>query len=189
MLRFNNLISRTGILGIVYFLSVGLALSQSGASISSGGDLSITADKMQFRRKDQKTTFDANVVVKKGDMTMWADHVEILFSEGGASKRTDSSSLALLSGTALKDDVVSEVRAWGNVRLVHGIREAEAKEAIYERRMNRVILTGDPVLTEEGYRVMGSRVILYLNENRSVVENSRVLIQVEESGHPPSEKE
>lgn len=187
MSRFNNIILKIGILGFIYFLIVGTASSQPASSISSGGDLSITADKMQFSNKDQKVTFDDHVVVMKGDMMMWADHVEILLLEGGPSQGTQSGSRALLSGTILNDDAVSEVRAWGNVRLVQGGKEAEAKEAIYERRTDRVIFMGDPILTEEGYRVTGSRMILYLNENRSVVENSRVLIQPGESGNHPLE--
>jgi len=49
---------------------------------------------------------------------------------------------------------------------------ATGEEAVYFRETNKVILTGNAVLNEGKNLIKGDRVIVYLNENRGIVESS-----------------
>ena len=55
--------------------------------------------------------------------------------------------------------------------MTQGKRVATGDEAIYYRDSNKVILTGNAVLSEGKNSVKGDRVIVFLNENRGIVES------------------
>ena len=66
-------------------------------------------------------------------------------------------------------------------RLEQGGKRAKSKKAVYSQRDEKLVLTGDPEVWEEGYLITGVRMTMYLKEDRSVVEGSRVLINETES--------
>jgi len=70
--------------------------------------------------------------------------------------------------------------------VVQDTKNATADHAVYRRDpAENVVLTGQPETWEEGYRVRGSKITIWLKEQRSVVEDSRVVISAgEEKGSP-----
>jgi len=67
--------------------------------------------------------------------------------------------------------------ATGNVRIVQGEREATAARIEVLPREDRVVLTGNPVVTDKatGFTQYGSRITMLRGERRVIVENSRTL--------------
>ena len=49
---------------------------------------------------------------------------------------------------------------------------ARGDEAVYYRDSNKIVMTGNAVLNEGKNFIKGDRVIVYLNENRGVVESN-----------------
>jgi lipopolysaccharide export system protein LptA len=68
---------------------------------------------------------------------------------------------------------LQEVIAVGNVRIDNGTRWATGGRAVFEQGTRTVVLTETPVLHDGANEVAGDRVIVYLDENRSVVEGGR----------------
>jgi len=48
---------------------------------------------------------------------------------------------------------------------------ARGEEAVYFRETSKVIMTGNAVLNEGKNSIKGDRVIIFLNENRGIVES------------------
>src|SRR5207249_7633369 len=76
---------------------------------------------------------------------------------------------------------VSLIDATGNVIIQRGDKRATSKKAVYHQRDETLVLTGDPEAWEEGYRVTGTKMTMFLREDRSIVEGgSRVVINERE---------
>ena len=68
---------------------------------------------------------------------------------------------------------VHEVVAVGNVRIDQGARWATGGKAVFDQTQRTLVLTENPLLHEGPNEVAGDRVIVFLDENRSVVEGGR----------------
>jgi lipopolysaccharide export system protein LptA len=68
---------------------------------------------------------------------------------------------------------VKEMVATGNVRIDQGTRWAVGGRATYEQEQRTLVLTENPVLHDGPNVVVGERVTVYLDENRSVVEGGQ----------------
>ncbi len=124
----------------------------------------ITSEKMEV--KDQKGTvvFTGNVVAKKGDLTIYSDVLEVFY----AKKRAKSgASQGEKGGRKLK-----KIVAKGHLKIVQGKRRASAKEAIYYKPQEKIVLLKDAMIWDGSNTIKGDKITLYVNENRSVVESS-----------------
>ena len=80
----------------------------------------------------------------------------------------------------------------GNVRIDNGARYATGGRAIFDQGRRTLVLTETPVLHDGQNEVAGDRVIVYLDEDRSVVEGGRkrvkaVLYPGKDGGLVPAE--
>ncbi len=157
---------------LVIFVYPGNTHAQTTIDASSTVPLTITSQTMTVNNKENITVFDHNVVIKKGDLTITSDHVEIILK--------DDQSPSLPSST-LNSGSISQLHAWGNVKMDDGKRNSQAHEAIYNQEEDTVTLLGEPVLFEEGYKVTGTKMTFYIKDNKSIIENSKVLIHSQES--------
>jgi lipopolysaccharide export system protein LptA len=53
---------------------------------------------------------------------------------------------------------------------------------VYSQHDEKLVLTGDPQVWEEGYHVTGVKMTMFLKEDRSIVESSRVVINDGDTG-------
>jgi lipopolysaccharide export system protein LptA len=68
---------------------------------------------------------------------------------------------------------VHDVVAVGGVRIDQGTRWATGGKAVFDQTQRTLVLTENPILHEGPNEVAGDRVVVYLDENRSVVEGGR----------------
>ncbi len=129
--------------------------------------ISITSNKMTIKSLEDKIIFEGEVFIKKGDLTIKADHAEIFMSE--------SSSL-LIDPSAQEKREVSRIETSGNVDIRQGEKHAKAEKGIYDQKKETITLTGDAEAWEKEYRVKGKVITLFIAENRSLVEGSQVII-------------
>jgi lipopolysaccharide export system protein LptA len=127
-------------------------------------------------------------VVKKGDMDLQADRVEVILTAPPNEAAGHAlSALPGSGGAMLAEDNVERIEANGRVKVVQGGKTATADQAVYYNADETIVLTGRPETWEDGYRIQGSRITILLKEQRSVVEESRVVIYPDEgsaSGGP-----
>lgn len=126
--------------------------------------ITVTAEKLEY---DYKT----NVVVYRGD---------VLATQGDTKVRSDTLTVTLTpeqktgGGEPGKGSPrVQQIVAVGKVRIDNGTRWATGGRAIFEQGTRTLVLTESPVLHDGSNEVAGDRVVVYLDENRSVVEGGR----------------
>ena len=122
------------------------------------GGMTITSERLELDYKEFVVAFDENVHVTDPQFVMTADRVLVFLENTNQIKR---------------------IIALGNVVISQTDRHATCDKAVYEKGTEQVTLTGSPVLTRGNDRVTGSEIVVYMNDQRVVVKNGRMIISPE----------
>ncbi len=128
--------------------------------------ISINADSMEYDNHANKGIFKGNVVARQDDIVMFASSMHVYYSEGGGLSRVD---------------------ARGNVRIIQGERIATGNSIIFDNTTQTIVATGSPRVWQGDNVVHGTKITVYLKEERTVVEgdpNSRASATI----YPKSDK-
>jgi lipopolysaccharide export system protein LptA len=174
------------------------SLFQSLSLGSNKGPVHIDSDSLELDYKSSNVTYRGHVQVTQGDVTLNSDQLSITYDPSavrqndkpadpnatpGAKAQSDKpadpgatpgAKAAKLGNDA---DKIKEIVAEGNVRIKQGTRLAEGRRAVFDQAKQTVVLSDGAVLHDGPNQVAGERVIVYLKEDRSVVEsgsNTRV---------------
>jgi len=112
--------------------------------------ITIDSDRMELDQKKNTVVYMGNVVTVRGNVTMKSDTLTATYNP--------------------EMQRLTEVVAEGNLEVTHGNRIATGAKAIFNSVDNSVVLTGDPVISQGNSRVSGCRIIMFINEERGVVE-------------------
>jgi lipopolysaccharide export system protein LptA len=145
------------VLVTAFVLMTGSASAQ-GASVAFATEpvdadqpVEVTADRLDVSQTDGTATFEGNVVVVQGELTLTAGRV--LVEYGDTEPRE-----------------IEQIFAFGNVVLVSPTETAEGDEAVYAVADRSVVLTGNVLLTQELNVVSGERLTIDLDTGTGVVE-------------------
>lgn len=122
---------------------------------TDGAPFKITADKVTHDFGRHRTTFSGNVVATRGDLVMRASRLVTVGADDG---RID--------------------RAWtegGPVRVVQGDRRGSAQRGTFVGGGQRLVLEGDPVVTEGDSSLRGDRVTFFVGQGRVEVARPRAV--------------
>lgn len=119
--------------------------------------ITINSDALEFDYRSRVLTYTGGVVATQGDMKLESKTLTVALDEHTGNK-------------------LKEVVALGDVRLSKGTRWATAGRAVFDQVQRTVVLSDNAVLHEGPNQVSGERVVVYLDQERSVVEggNGRV---------------
>lgn len=152
-----------------------VAKKEGGFSLSGAKKrepIQIDAKMLEFDARSNVAVFKGDVVTEQGEVVMHSAVLTVTFaaSEDGGGKF----------------DRAETVVAEGDVRIVRGNRVARGQRAEFDDAGRTVVLSGGAVLQEGANEVRGERVIVYLDEDRSIVEgtNSRVKAILIPGGDP-----
>ncbi len=112
--------------------------------------ITIDSDRMELDQKNNTIIYMGNVVAVRGDVTMKSETLTATYSP--------------------EMQRLTEVVAEGNLEVTQGNRIATGTKAIFNSDDNSVVLTGDPVIRQGNSQVSGCRIIMFINEERGVVE-------------------
>jgi len=119
----------------------------------------ITSELLTADNKAKTALFEKSVVARKGEMTLFADKMLVYYSEEKGSSN------------------IKRIDAEGNVKLIKGERVVTSKFATYfSEPEEKIIFTGEPKATEGENVVTGTKMIYFMKDDRSIVENSKVLL-------------
>jgi lipopolysaccharide export system protein LptA len=115
----------------------------------------IKANRLESDRKRHVAIYTGEVEAADGEMTVWADRMELLWDD--------------------KEEQILKITAIGNVR----IRRADGKNAASERAEfykaeERLVLVGKARAWQGDDSVSGARMTMHLREDRTVVEGDGV---------------
>lgn len=111
--------------------------------------IEITADRLSADNAKNSVTFEGAVHAKQGDVTLDADRIFAEYSRAAGA--------------------IEKIVADGNVRVSQTGRSATAARAVFYNLEQRIVLSGNTVLTQGENLLKGETLTIYLKENRSVV--------------------
>jgi lipopolysaccharide export system protein LptA len=124
---------------------------------SQQGPVTIRANKLEFDYRSRVLTYRGTVSVTQADLTMHSDLLRVTLDPEARQP-------------------VQKIEAEGAVRIAKGAREATGGRAVFDQAKRTVVLSDNARLRDGPNEVAGERVVVYLDEERSVVEggNQRV---------------
>ncbi len=67
---------------------------------------------------------------------------------------------------------MERVEATGHVTITEGERIVTGEAAVFDQDAQKITMTGDAVMREGANVIRGDRIVVFLNENRGVVEST-----------------
>jgi len=123
--------------------------SSANGSSTNGGGMTITSDRIEYDYKELVIAFDEHVLVVDPRFTMTCDRM-----------------LVFLEGT----NQIKRIICIGNVDGSQPDRHATCDKAVYDHATGEIVMTGNPVLTRGADRVVGTKITVYQNDSRVVVD-------------------
>ena len=121
-----------------------------------------------------KAVFRENVKMVQEELVVYSDVMIVYFMENGIQ----GSSPAGSSSPENSQKEIRVIEAKGHVKITKGESRATCTRALYDKKKEKIILLGSPVVWQDGTRVSGQKITMYLKENRSTVEGgTRVTIE------------
>jgi lipopolysaccharide export system protein LptA len=164
------------IAGLVVFLVLGCVLTAVGAnneylSLGKGSDqpMDISSEKFTARNtpSGKEASFDGNVKVKQGDVTLTCNQLVLVYDEKVGAKTGEGRAKKLPKGLENASQIKS-ITASGNVKVVQNERMAVAGKALYDNAKRTITLTQAPRLWQGADVMVADKIIIYLDENRVV---------------------
>ncbi len=137
----------------------GLCKDSSKAKSKPSQAIRISSDKMEAYDQKGSVVFLGNVVAKKGNLIIYADRLEVFYK---VKKTADNK----------KKRMLQKIVAQGHLKIVQGRRKATAKEAVYYKPKEKIVLLKNAQVWDGPNSIKGDKIVLYVNESRSVVESS-----------------
>src|SRR3990170_4129041 len=110
--------------------------------------ITITSNNMEARKKENLVIFRGDVVAQQKDYTLYSRELHVYYADG---------------------QEIKEMIATGDVRIVQSDKVATGEKAVYTKVNRAVVLTGNPQVEQDCDVVKGEKIIIYLDEDKSVV--------------------
>lgn len=118
-------------------------------SASGRPPLEITAERSDWDLRGGNATFTGSVVVRRGEVELHCATLEVKYASG---------------------DRVDRVVATGGVDVTRGARSAHADRAELVGETGKITLTGNPRLAEGPNTLVGTSIVLWLDDERATCE-------------------
>jgi lipopolysaccharide export system protein LptA len=149
-----NLFHFTGSLIIIFLLSANVFPAEEAQKMK--GPITITSEMLTADNQTHTALFEHTVVARTTDMTIYANKMLVHYDEDTGN--------------------ITGIDAEGDVKLIKDNRIITSKEATYYADGEKVIFTGDPKAIDGENVVTGRKMTYLLNENRFLVEGSKVFL-------------
>lgn len=127
-------------------------------ALKSDSPLRIASDRMEVSQKDKTIVFQGHVVVQQDDLTMTGTELKVYAL---ANKKSSEPNMV---------DQVDRIELEGNVRITQRDKAASAEKAVYYHQEQKIVLMGNPSVSQGQDRVQGRLITLYIADGRSVIE-------------------
>jgi lipopolysaccharide export system protein LptA len=142
----------------------------------------VTADTLEYDYKKNVVVYRGRVQAEQGAVKLSSDTLTVTFAQakdakdakdtaGAPAKAADRGTAVDVPGQGGQQ--LQEIVALGNVRIDSGTRWAVGGRAVFDQTQRTLVLTESPVLHDGSNEVIGDRVVVYLDEDRSIVEGGR----------------
>ena len=134
--------------------------------------ITITSDTLEYEYKEGVIVYRGDVLAVQSDIKIRSSELRITLAKSDDGKPTGAKAASELE-SANSTSKLQAIVASGKVRIDQGTRWAVGGKATFDQSARTLILTENPVLHDGPNEVAGDRVVVYLDEDRSVVEGGR----------------
>ena len=124
---------------------------------AEGREIVITSVSLVVDSHTNSAFFEGSVVAKIDQLTIYSDTMKVIYSS--------------------TEKKVVEVNAIGNVRVHNEGKAIFSDEAKYISEEEKIVFTGDPKVAEGENVIIGTKITYFFNDDRAVVEDSRVILK------------
>jgi lipopolysaccharide export system protein LptA len=148
--------------------------------------INVTSDNLEYDYKANVVVYRGAVEVIQGPTKLTTDTLTVTMvndkdkndkngTDNGGGKAADPPPADAGGAAPASGDTgrVQNIVAVGNVRIDQGARWAVGGHAVFDQGQRTLVLTENPVLHDGPNVVAGDRVVVFLDENRSIVEGGR----------------
>ncbi|MCU0573154.1 MAG: lipopolysaccharide transport periplasmic protein LptA [Syntrophobacteraceae bacterium] len=132
--------------------------------LKSDAPLNIASDRMEVSQKDRTILFEGHVVIQQEDLTITGRRMVVFAAGGGKGNEAESSMM----------DQIDRIEIEGDVRISQREKVATSEKSVYYHREQKIVLIGNPMVSQGEDRVQGRLITLYLADGRSVVEGGEL---------------
>lgn len=151
---------------VFLLLPVGVYAENDFLNKLSNKPMQITSDRMEVFKDKKTVIFSGNARVVQGNSELKSDKLILYYKDELDHKGKSSNTHQEKSGE------LEKIEAKGNVYLSHDQKIAIGDEAVYLRDSDKITMTGNATLKEGKNVIKGERVVVFLKENRGVVEGN-----------------
>jgi lipopolysaccharide export system protein LptA len=126
--------------------------------------IQIVSDRLEAYHEKRMVVFTGNAVATQGERTIRSDRLTLYYRE---DKKTAGRSKAETEGIGNLD----KVEATGHVTITEGDRIVTGEEAVFDQEAQKITVTGNAVMREGANIIRGDRIVVFLDENRGVVDS------------------
>ena len=144
---------------------------------SSGSPVVITARTLVADNKKKEATYKKDVVVKKDDMTLYADMVVVQLDKSGKAQGP-SQAEGVMKGAGKLDTIV----ATGRVKIVQQDKTATSDKATYFNASDTVVMTGNPKVWQGDNVLTGSKITYNVKDDTFEVEEAKTVLYPKKDG-------
>ncbi len=145
-----------------------LAFAAEPAIKTKGAPTRVTSDKMRYNAETRNVVFSGNVKAVRPDFTLTS-----LFLTVYIGKPDHDASSTPSGGLGLDGGKVEKIVAEKNVRItMEGGRVGTCETATYTMSDEKIVMEGNPVLTEGPNVVKGKKITFFSRENRMEIDGA-----------------
>jgi lipopolysaccharide export system protein LptA len=156
------------VLMLVGFPGLGFSAGKQGSKpaaartgpIKSDAPLNIASDRMEVNQQDRTILFEGHVVIQQEDLTITGRRMVVYAAAAGKGKESESSMM----------EQIDRIEIEGDVRISQREKVATSEKSVYYHREQKILLIGNPMVSQGEDKVQGRLITLYLADGRSVVE-------------------
>lgn len=133
---------------MVVLLLTSFLYAQTESNEKNKVPIVIEADSFEYDNKQKIAVYKDNVIVRKGDFTLWSNLMRVYFDENSKIK---------------------EIIAEGNVKFEKGLYKGKANKGIYNANKEIIRLIGNAMVKKKSNILEGDEIIYYMKEDKAVV--------------------
>ena len=128
-----------------------------GLETKSQEPITITSDSAELNNQQYTAIYRGNVVVKRGDVTLYGDEIKSWFD-----KETKQ---------------ITQIEARGRVRLMQADLVITAEVGTYYDQQQKIVLSGQPVCQKGGNVLEGSSITYFMADGKIMVEDAKSILK------------
>jgi len=148
----------------------GVYAAENPLQTNSKSPIRITSDRLEAYDDKALVLFSGNVVATQDDAVLHGDNLYLYYDKKDDGEKGDDKKSP--PGLTVNAGKIKRIELVGHVNMKKGERTVTGEKAVFHNADQTVVVTGNAVMREGDNVITGEKVIVFLKENRGIVESS-----------------